>query len=355
MNERTLTDTQIKAAFIARSEGSIGHDLAERIHAETSRTRQASRLTVLPGGVGENPNVGRLLWAAAVSATSLALVGGLLLAGRQPDDQAVVPPSETPVATPSLTPEPTGNAAESPLPSEPAVPNPADPTATPANVDPYPSIDVDSAAVTFVGDLRVRSLPTVDPSSQKLEPLLPAGERLLVISEPVEADGYVWYHVMPFDSTYPAGWVAAGSREGEPWIGADDPSCPASPLDSGTLSSLGAYGGLACFGREDITVYGVVTCDVADVDYTINGPSWMSSAYACSFILDDSQYYFYLDGIAVEIPTIQTPYDVTGHFADAQASTCEWVFDPPAPDQDEIEAMCRSNFVATEWVNVPID
>jgi hypothetical protein len=354
MNEQTLTDTQIKAAFLARSEGSISHDLADRIQAETRRTRQASRLTVLPGGLAENPNVGRLLWAAAISATSLALVGGLLLAGRQPDDQAVIPPNPTPVATPSVAPAPSGNPSESPAPSEPAVPTPFfEPTPPPAVLD--PGIGVDGGAVTLVGDLRVRSLPTVDESSQKLEPLLPAGVRLLVIDEPVEADGYAWYHVMPFDGSYPSGWVAAGSREGEPWIAADETSCPAPSLDAGTLSSLGVYGGLACFGGEDIKVNGTVTCDVADVDYTINGPSWMSAGYACSFILDDSQYSFYLDGIAVEIPTIQTPYEVTGHFADAQSSTCEWIVDPPAPDQAEVEAMCRAMFVATDWVNVPID
>jgi hypothetical protein len=350
MNEQTLTDTQIKAAFLARSEGSVSPDLAERIHAETSRTRQASRLTVLPGGLAENPNVGRLLWAAAISATSLALVGGLLLAGRQPDDLAVVPPSETP--TPTVQPVPSERPSGSPAP--PTSPEPT-PSVEPTPVVFDPGIGVDRGAVTLVGDLRVRSLPKIDESSQKLEPLLPAGARLLVIDEPVEADGYAWYHVLPFDGTYPSGWVAAGSREGEPWIGADGSSCPAPSLDAGTLASLGVYGGLACFGGESIKVNGTVTCDVADVDYTINGPSWMSAAYACSFVLDDSQYYFYLDGIAVEIPTIQTPYEVTGHFADAQSSSCEWIVDPPAPDPAEVEAMCRAMFVATDWVNVPID
>ena len=67
MNERTLTDTQIKAAFVARSEGSISHDLAGRIHAETSRTRQASRLVVLTGGLSGNASAQRLLWAAAIA------------------------------------------------------------------------------------------------------------------------------------------------------------------------------------------------------------------------------------------------------------------------------------------------
>ena len=61
MNDGMLTDTQITAAFIARSEGSVSHDLAERIHAETSRTRQASRLVVLTGGLSDNANAHRLL------------------------------------------------------------------------------------------------------------------------------------------------------------------------------------------------------------------------------------------------------------------------------------------------------
>lgn len=354
MNEQTLTDTQIKAAFLARSEGSISHDLADRIHAETSRTRQASRLTVLPGGLAENPNVGRLLWAAAISATSLALVGGLLLAGGQPDDHAVVPPIETPTPSPVVyTPEPSEAPSESPAPQ----PTPSvEPSPTPIAVF-DPRIGVDGGAVTLVGDLRVRSLPTVDESSQKLEPLLPAGARLLVIEEPVVADGYAWYHVVPFDGAYPSGWVAAGSREGEAWIAADDLSCPETPLQATQLIELGVYGGLACYGNDTIDVTGEVQCSQGDLDQTIGGPTWLSSDASCQFMVDGAPAYFFYPDAGVEVTY---PYDfpivqVTGHFADAQSASCEWGVDPPAPEQHEVEAMCRAIFVVTEMEVQPID
>jgi hypothetical protein len=94
MTDDTFSDAQIRAAFIARSEGSPSPDLADRIGVATRRTRQLPKLVVLPAESAFQPE--RLLWAAAISATSLALVGGLLFAGRQPDEQtSVVPPAFT--------------------------------------------------------------------------------------------------------------------------------------------------------------------------------------------------------------------------------------------------------------------
>jgi hypothetical protein len=241
MTAQSVTDSQIRAAFVARSAGSTSPELAERIHAGVRSTRQQSRLVVLPGGLGVQPQ--RLLWAAAIAATSLAMIGGLLLAGNRPDDETAVPQVVTPTPSPIVTPEPTQVPSESPaLPASPEPTPSVDPTPVPAD----PGFAVDKPVVTLVDDLRVRSLPTVNDASAKLEPLLPAGRRLLVIEESVTADGYVWYHVVPFASEYPSGWVAAGSREGEPWIAADEMACPATSIDSVSVLSLGVYGGLAC-------------------------------------------------------------------------------------------------------------
>lgn len=226
MNDRTLTDTQITAAFIARSEGSVGQDLAERIRAETSRTRQASRLLVLTGGLSDNANAHRLLWAAAISATSLALVGGLFFAGRQPDEQTSVVPPPSPSQPVAGPPTPSADPSMSLLPSPSAEPTPA---VTNPPVD--PTLDLELFAVTLVDQLRVRSQPTVAESSEKLEPLLPAGVRLFVIEESVAADGYAWYHVLPVEGGYPSGWLAAASRGGEPWIEAAPAECPSLPIE----------------------------------------------------------------------------------------------------------------------------
>ena len=355
MTNQTISDAQIRAAFIARSEGSPSHDLAERIGAQARKVRQQPRLVVLPGGLGIQPE--RLLWAAAISATSLALVGGLLLAGRQPDDQAVVPPIETPSATPSTSlsaPPPSVSPSESPAPPASPEPTPPQEPSAPPTVAVDPRLVVDAPAVTVAGDVRVRSKPTVDASSAKLEPLLPVGIRLLVIEAPVTADGYAWYHVIPLDAGYPKGWVAAGSRDGDPWIAFDQIDCPELPVAARNLMSAEVYAGLRCFGNRDIEVTGDASCYAADVDATITGPSWLSTDYVCSFLLDGSQMPFYLDGINLELPVDQH-VQVTGHFGDPQSSTCVWAVDPPAPDPSEVTASCRAMFVATDWKALPID
>src|SRR6187551_1435715 len=154
MTDDTFSDAQIRAAFIARSEGSPSPDLADRIGAATRRTRQLPKLVVLPGGIGIQPE--RLLWAAAISATSLALVGGLLFAGRQPDEQtSVVPPPSPsqPFASPST---PSADPSTSPLPSPSDAPSPpAEPTTSPpASPAVDPGFRPDTAVLTLTGDLR---------------------------------------------------------------------------------------------------------------------------------------------------------------------------------------------------------
>jgi hypothetical protein len=349
MNDRTLTDTQITAAFIARSEGSVSQDLAERIRAETSRTRQASRLVVLTGGLSDNANAHRLLWAAAISATSLALVGGLFFAGRQPDEQTSVVPPPSPSQPVASPPTPSADPSTSPLPSPATEPTPA---VTNPPVD--PTLDLESFAVTLVDQLRVRSQPTVAESSAKLEPLLPVGVRLFVIEESVAADGYAWYHVLPVDPGYPSGWVAAASRDGEPWIDAAPAECPSLPIEPLEMDSLGVYGGLACFGDNEIQLMGEVSCQAADVDLTIGGPSWLRSDQFCTFSGGDGTRQIQDGGAGLPGPGALNGI-VTGHFADPQSSSCVWAIDPPAPDAAEITTTCRAMFVATDWKSVPID
>ena len=351
MNETRLTDTQIRAAFTARAEGTMSTDLAERISAQTQRARQLPRLLVLPGGIGVQPE--RLLWAAAISATSLALVGGLLFAGRQPDDTAIVPPPTTiPTATPSTAPEPSDTPSVTP---EPSVGPTSDPTAAPTNPPVDPTLDLESFAVTQVDGLRVRSQPTVAESSAKLEPLLPSGVRLFVIEESVAADGYAWYHVMPADPTYPSGWVAAASRDGEPWIAAEQPDCPSLPLDMTKVQTLGVFGGLACFGNQPIQITGELSCQAADVDHTISGPSWLAVGGLCELTNGNATIQVHDGGMGFTDGPGRLNGIVTGHFADPESSTCVWAVDPPAPDPTEVTTTCRSMFVGTEWVTIPID
>jgi hypothetical protein len=350
MTDQRFTDAQIRAAFEARAAGSPSPELALQIAGATRRVRQQPRLTLLPGGLGRDTQ--RLLWAATIAATSLAIVGGLMFAGRQNDDQTSVPPTATPTEAPSGVPEPTPSGAPSPT----VAPTPpVEPSEAPV-VDPV--FGADDTVVTLVGALRVRSLPTVGESSARLEPLLPAGLRLLVIEDAVHADGYAWYHVIPLDPGYPAGWVAAGSREGDAWIAPDETPCPALPIAAAELADLTTFGGLACFGDQEIQLTGDVFCEIADVDRSISGPTWLSNDHYCTLDLGDSTMEILDGGLglgtsgggidAEGFPMTWLGATITGHFDDPESSTCTYgLEEQPAPDSVEVIATCQAMFVAT--------
>jgi len=85
-----------------------------------------------------------------------------------------------------------------------------------ASVDPATDsvpLAAGSVATTLATDgLRMRSEPSVDPSSFKYEPLLPLGTALLVLDGPVSGSGYEWYDVAPLAPAEAAhGWVASGT------------------------------------------------------------------------------------------------------------------------------------------------
>ncbi|HEX2756787.1 MAG TPA: hypothetical protein VHM48_15055, partial [Candidatus Limnocylindrales bacterium] len=57
-------------------------------------------------------------------------------------------------------------------------------------------LSIQVAAITTTPGLRVRSLPLVDDSSERFEPLLDQATRLFVIDGPVVGSGYDWYRVV---------------------------------------------------------------------------------------------------------------------------------------------------------------
>ncbi len=103
------------------------------------------------------------------------------------------------------------------------------------NGDPF----LGQAVVTVSPDLRVRSAPRVADDSAKYEPLLPSGTELTVIGGPVAASGYTWYEVIPVDLTlsggHASGWVAAGDKDGTPWIALRTATTPAAELAISTV------------------------------------------------------------------------------------------------------------------------
>jgi len=138
-------------------------------------------------------------------------------------------------------------------------------------------VTVGTTAATVVDGLRIRSKPRVADDSFKLEPLLPLGSQVYVLDGPISASGYAWYEVAPLGSrTLPQGWVAAGSRTGEPWLAPGNFRCPPVPTDFKSLAALPPAVGLACFPRTPITVVArLIECN-CDIDGGWLTPGWFS-------------------------------------------------------------------------------
>ena len=97
---------------------------------------------------------------------------------------------------------------------------------TVTTMPPVPELELGRIVyVTDAGDgLRVRSKPSTDADSLKYEPLLAVGAGMTILEGPVAGSGLWWYRVhledgLALEGGRTEGWVAAGSRDGTPWIG----------------------------------------------------------------------------------------------------------------------------------------
>ena len=145
---------------------------------------------------------------------------------------------------------------------------PAPPSALPAvTTEPGDSVPLpaDTYARVVTNDLRVRSKPGVSDDSKKLEPLAQSGDVFVILDGPAQESGYDWYRVKPTNNAdaeqpLPSGWVAAGDKDGEPWIESVTPDCPASP--SGLRDVAGwnrldeMYFQITCFSGRELTFQG---------------------------------------------------------------------------------------------------
>lgn len=175
------------------------------------------------------------------------VVGGLAAGGLLDRAPGAAPTGPAGVLIPS------GASLPSALPSGSSPAPSAMPGSTPP---PAPAIITpDSMAVVTPdgAELRVRSAPGLGQDSTKLEPLLPTGTRMLVISGPVRADSYDWFEVLtdgePADLY---GWVAAG-KNGVDWIEPAAPRC-ASALDATAIATLRRVDFLVCYGGAELTI-----------------------------------------------------------------------------------------------------
>lgn len=218
-----------------------------------------------------------------------------------------------------------------------------------------------SIATTVVDELRVRSAPSVDDAaSKKYSPLLPLGTDLLVIDGPRTASGYDWWQVVPMAveglSGPGFGWVAAASRDGEPWLEPGTFECPRRPEDLTALAALSDDVALACFPRDPITVRArLVSCN-CDVDGPPMDPGWLGFGAEPILLVDPSDtrppgqpenwFPLHLDPDAgVDPVPIDAIVDVTGIFDHPAAESCTVaeMDEPPAPS-----IACRFAFAVTD-------
>lgn len=216
------------------------------------------------------------------------------------------------------------------------------------------------AAVVATDGLRVRSLPTVGEQSERLDPTLEEGVRLYITDGPASADGYAWYQAQPYhgERTLPFGWIAAGSRDGEPWIepfplGCDTIAPSAEGLVSGEpleqlYCSIGAR-------SPDITIEGDVWCTFADDHHgRLSGPNWFDQRGYCELRTAVGSRWLYGEPVMRLLDEAKNPmegrYTISGHFddpgaADCRASGMDGSKPPPAA---AVILSCRTAFVVTE-------
>ena len=257
-----------------------------------------------------------------------------------------------PTVTPTVTSSPTATATARPL-------------ATAASSTTPSRILVDTAVVTVVDGVRVRSQPRVSDDSFQYDPLLPLGTPLYVLNGPVAASDYTWYEVVPLASrTLHSGWVATASRSGEPWLAARDFACPPMPTDLSSLRALLPSVGLACFPRAPITVQArLIECN-CDIDGPTYSPGWFSSTASDGKILVEPEVtrppadpgkwlILELDpaGQHPDVLPVGQVVEVTGMFDHPAAAACTGnvgADDTPVPTQD-----CRLQFAVTRLVTRP--
>lgn len=219
--------------------------------------------------------------------------------------------------------------------------------------------------VVATDGLRVRMLPTVGEASQRLEPTLDEGVTFFVVDGPVMADGYAWYQIDPYggDVPLPFGWIAAGSREGEPWIENHLDGCDTVYPSLEMLVLRPSQESLYCYGSDELEITGNLYCDFGDVEGLASGPEWLEFDRYCELRTPDWNVH---DGISLRVwgqaatnlleqgSPVDGQYAVVGHFDDPGAREC--VADADVrPEADPAEAVfhCRMQFVATAVTPAP--
>jgi hypothetical protein len=252
------------------------------------------------------------------------------------------------------------------------------PRSTPLPLHPA-RLRIDGLAQVVADGLRIRSLPEVSPSSERLEPLLDRGTAVFVIAGPVSGSGYDWYFVTPVEDradefryrvgVVPIGWVAAKARDGTQWLTGAMVDCPdpgAFYEDLSDLEHLGPLMALACYGDREILFRGTpggsgfidgYGPEVYSPDWLIRPEKfhfWTSPMYWVGQNETEPFETAFSPNLATNgLPDFETSsdWDIVGHFDDPAAVTCR-IDDPDHPGDVPLNRlavilMCRTTFVAT--------
>jgi hypothetical protein len=181
-----------------------------------------------------------------------------LTPGDEPTPRATQTAEPTESASPTLAPAPSQTAADSPMAAATAVPNATAEARADENAQPY-----GRHAMVLVDGVRVREWPRLN---DRVTAILARGDEVLIDGGPVDVDGHTWWAVRHSPaptsgavSMYDyagAGWIAAGTPDGEPFIEVGEYRCPVQ-VDGLVLAELTSDARRGCLDGGPITVEGV--------------------------------------------------------------------------------------------------
>ena len=277
---------------------------------------------------------------------------------------------------------PTSPTAESPVPAEESATPMASHRASDSpeqapTADVTASLGPNAMAEVVTTGLVMRSEPGVEAPSEILPYALQPGDPIFILDGPVHATLYDWYRVQPVKEAdllgigwAPTGWVAAASRQGEPWIAARLTSCPeGDDVETAELAELHALEALACFGDRALRVRasamvcpGYVSGAPAIPNYMIE-PTWLGSGQGCALHTADGRtvYEAAAPFFAPAVLLNEIPNDwmwLSGQFDHPAASSCLLhkqsgdPLMPAAPNLDDVQVvlLCRSHLAVTAVV-----
>ena len=234
------------------------------------------------------------------------------------------------------------------------------PSAAPSSSLPAGGLAPDSLAMVVTNDLVVRSLPEISDRSTIDPDYLQQGHLLFVLEGPERADGYDWYRVAPIDDgddiVEPApllGWVAAGSRDGEPWIESATEHCIE---QEGNPYWVPGPRALACMGGREIAIEGTLIACAGSTPGSVE-PAWFAQPIWCmepegwqSGELGSPIPTFHIAPNGPALPGPDAAIRIVGHLDDPAARDCRVVRETgERPIPPEIVVLtCRAALVVTE-------